>query len=610
MERKLAAVFSADVKGYSRLMGEDEEATIRTLTAYRELMTSCIQQHRGRVVDSPGDNLLAEFASVVDAVQGAVEIQKELKARNTELPTNRQMHYRIGINVGDVVVEGERIYGDGVNIAARLESLAEGGGICISEAVHMQIKNKLSLGYSYQGEQQVKNIVDPVRIYKVQLEAQMAAPSVIQEPPVELPLPDKPSIAVLPFTNMSADPEQEYFSDGITEDLITDLSKISGLFVIARNSTFTYKGQTVDVGEVGRKLGVRHVLEGSVRKVGNRVRINVQLIDAPSGGHVWAERYDRELEDIFALQDEVTQKIVRALEVKLTAQEQGRVGLIPTHNLEAYDYFLRGTGYLWRITKETNIQARQLFEKAIELDPEYAAAYAFLGFAQWMEWVFAWNQDPQVVERAFALAQRAVTLDDSLPEAHGILGFFYAYKKQLVQAITEGERAIALNPNFADGYVWLGFSMSFVGKPEEAIELVQKGMRLNPSTPFLYLACLGHAYYLLRRYEEAIAAQKQALALNPHNAADHMFLALSYIELGRKKEARAEIIESLRLSPFTSPRRLRQRLPYTDQAVVERILDSARKALATLGVKDYVSLLITRLSRYFHLRRKQDTSLQ
>lgn len=609
MERKLAAVFSADVKGYSRLMGEDEEATIRTLTAYRELMTSCIQQHRGRVVDSPGDNLLAEFASAVDAVQGAVTIQKELKVRNAELPASRQMHYRIGINIGDVVVEGERIYGDGVNIAARLESLAEGGGVCISEAVHMQIKNKLSLEYEYLGEREVKNIADPIQVYKVQLEAQTVTPSVIQEQPTELPLPDKPSIAVLPFTNMSADPEQEYFSDGITEDLITDLSKISGLFVIARNSTFTYKGQSVDVGEVGRKLGVHYVLEGSVRKAGNRVRINVQLIDAPSGGHLWAERYDRELEDIFALQDDVTQKIVRALEVKLTAHEQGRVGLIPTHNLEAYDYFLHGAGYLWRTTKETNTQARQLFEKALELDPEYAAAYAFLGFTYWMEWLF-WSQDPQVLQRAFALGQKAVALDDSLPEAHSMLGWIYACKKQPEQAIVEGKRALVLNPNFADGYLWLGFSMSIVGKPEETIELVQKAVRLNPSTPFIYLACLGHAYYLLRRYEEAIAAQKKALALNPHNAADHMFLALSYIELGRKKDARAQIIESLRLSPLTSPRRLRQRLPYTDQAVVDRVLNSVHQALATLSARDYISLLTTKVLQYFHLGGEKNTSLR
>jgi adenylate cyclase len=333
MERKLVAILSADVQGYSRLMGEDEEATIRTLTAYREVMTSLIQQHRGRVVDSPGDNLLAEFTSAVDAVQGAVAIQRGLETRNAELPASRQMHYRIGINVGDVVVEGERLYGDGVNIAARLESLAEGGGICISGTVYDQVKNKLPIGYEYQGEQTVKNIADPVRMYRVQLGSESTAPKTDAAPPVTLPLPDKPSIAVLPFTNMSGDPEQEYFSDGMTDDIITDLSKVSGLFVIARNSTFIYKGKAVKVGEVGRELGVRHVLEGSVRKAGNRVRINVQLIDAPTGGHVWAERYDRELEDIFALQDELTQRIVFALKVMLTPEEQARFQQAPTDNL-------------------------------------------------------------------------------------------------------------------------------------------------------------------------------------------------------------------------------------------------------------------------------------
>ena len=277
MERKLAAILSADVQGYSRLMGDDEEATIRTLTTYREVMTSLIQQHRGRVVDSPGDNLLAEFGSAVDAVQGAVAVQTELKTRNAELPDHRQMHYRIGINVGDVVGEGERIYGDGVNIAARIESLAEGGGIDLSGTAYDQVKNKLAIAYVYQGEQTVKNISDPVRMYKVELDAERVAPPVGAEPPAELPLPDKPSIAVLPFTNLSNDPEQEYFSDGMTDDLITDLSKISGLFVIARNSVFAYKGQTVNIPEVGRALGVRHVLESSVRKAGNQVRINVQL---------------------------------------------------------------------------------------------------------------------------------------------------------------------------------------------------------------------------------------------------------------------------------------------------------------------------------------------
>ncbi len=415
MERKLAAIFSADVQGYSRLMGDDEETTIRTLTAYREVMTALIRQHRGRVVDSPGDNLLAEFASAVDAVQGAVAIQKELKTRNAELPDQRKMQYRIGINVGDVVVEGERIYGDGVNIAARLESLAEGGGICISGNVHEQVKNKLTLSYDYRGEQRVKNIAEPVRVYKVEWEAQAVAPTTSREPAVELPLPDKPSIAVLPFTNMSADPEQEYFSDGITEDLITDFSKLSGLFVIARNSAFAYKGKTVKVQEVRRELGVQYILEGSVRKAEGQVRITAQLVDTTTGYHVWAERYDRELKGIFALQDEVTQKIVVALEVKLTVGEQGRVWRRYTENVEAYDFFLRGMEYHNRLTLEANVQARQLFEKALTLDPQFAAAYASLGWTYLREWGWQQSQDPQTLDRAFALAQKAIALDDSLP---------------------------------------------------------------------------------------------------------------------------------------------------------------------------------------------------
>ena len=600
MERKLTAILSADVQGYSRLMGDDEEATIRTLTAYREVMTSLIERHRGRVVDSPGDNLMAEFASAVDAVHGAVAIQQELKTRNADLADQRQMHYRIGINVGDVVVEGERIYGDGVNIAARLESLADGGGIAISEAVHMQVKNKLSFQFAYQGEQGVKNIADPVRVYHVQVQSSEAASTAERrgEVPSPLPLPDKPSIAVLPFTNMSNDPEQEYFGDGLTDDIITDLSKISGLFVIARNSVFAYKGQTINIPEVGRALGVSHVLESSVRKAGDRVRINVQLIEAATGGHVWAERYDRELKDIFALQDDVRQKIVRALEVKLTEREQGNVRLIPTGNLEAYDYFLRGLTQTWRFTKDSNRQARQLFAHALELDSDYAAAAAFLGLNGFSEYVY-WNPRPQVLERAFEFAQRAVALDDTLPEAHSILGMVYASKKQPEQAMAEGERAIDLNPNYADGYVWLGYLLIFAGKPEAALPLVQQAMRLNPHPLFLYSACSGSAYYLLRRYEEAIAAFQSSLALNPNNATAHVYLAVSYLESGRREEVRAGMVAGLRLSPLASPKQMKQRIPYTDQAVSDRVFESMRQALATLRVSDYIWLVKTRVADYF-----------
>ncbi|MBI3799125.1 MAG: adenylate/guanylate cyclase domain-containing protein, partial [Deltaproteobacteria bacterium] len=343
VERKLTAILSADVKSYSRLMGEDEVGTLRTLTAHREVTDSFIQQHRGRIVGTAGDSILAEFASAVDAVQCAVEIQQALKSKNTELPSDKRMEFRIGINVGDVIVEGPQIYGDGVNIAARLEALADGGGICISGTVYDQVENKLTLSYESLGEQTVKNIAKPVRVYRVvepKTTATMQNKGEVDAP--LLPLPDKPSIVVLPFVNMSQDPEQEYFSDGITEDITADLSKISGLFVIARTSAFAYKGKAVKVQDVGREMGVAYVLEGSVRKVGTQVRITAQLIDATTGFHLWTERYDRPLQDIFALQDEIRQKIVLALKVKLTPEEQERFQRAPTNNLEAYDFYLRG----------------------------------------------------------------------------------------------------------------------------------------------------------------------------------------------------------------------------------------------------------------------------
>jgi TolB-like protein/class 3 adenylate cyclase len=597
MQRKLAAIFSTDVAGYSRLMGDDEEATILTLTAYRSIISSLIQQYRGRVVDSPGDNLLAEFASVVDTVRCAVEIQHALKTKNTELPPHRQMQFRIGINLGDVIVEGERLYGDGVNIAARLESLALPGGICISGTVYDQVETKLPLDYDYQGEQTVKNIAKPVRVYRVVTEPVAAVSpreEAGQKSPVEsstlhisysalrtqeaLPLPDKPSIAVLPFTNMSGDPEQEYFSDGITDDLITDLSKLSGLFVIARNSVFTYKDKAVDVGEVSRKLGVRYLVEGSVRKAGTRVRINAQLVDATTGGHLWAERYDRELQDIFALQDEVTQKIVFALKIQLTPEDQARFRQAPTNNLEAYDSFLRGQAYFWRFTREANNQARQMFERAIELDPQYAGAYAVLSWTYLVEWVLQWNQEPQLPAQVSVVVQRAVALDDSLPLTHMILGVAYLWQKQHEQALAEGEKALTLASNYADGYAWLGNSFNFAGRPQEAIEAEEKALRLNPHDPFFYLFNLGFAYRLLGRYEEAITAFKRVLSRNPDFLPAHVHLPAAYSELGQEADARAEAAEILRLSPHFSLERVRQRLPFKDQAELERLLAGLRKA--------------------------------
>lgn len=582
MERKLAAILSADVKGYSRLMGEDEVATIRTLTAYREVMGTLIREHRGRVVDSPGDNLLAEFASVIDAVQCAVEVQQELRTRNDALPASRKMEFRIGINLGDVVVEGEGIYGDGVNIAARMEGLAEGGGICISGSVYDQVETKLALRYEYLGKQTVKNIAKPIRVYRVGdqaggFPAMMSGPSELSS--LSLALPDKPSLAVLPFANMSSDPEQEYFSDGITEDLITDLSKLSGLFVISRNSVFLYKGKAIKPEQVSRELGVRYVLEGSIRKAGSRVRITAQLIDATTGYHLWADRYDRDLQDIFALQDEVTQQIVSALKVKLTEGEQQRLGRAPTNNLEAYDYYLRGLESYARRTQDANVQARQLFERAIELDPEFAAAYAFLGRTYLMDLVFQWTPDPQqTLEREFELGQKAVALDDSQPAAHETLGLGYLGKKQHAQAIAAAEKAVALDPNYADAYVTLADILSFAGRPKEALGLVEKAMRLNPRYPAFYLWSLGHAYRLVGRFDEAITTLKRLVTRNPDHLTAHVLLATLYSDLGRDEEARAEAAEILRLSPQYSLAAVRQRIPYKDQAVLERQLAALRKA--------------------------------
>jgi len=596
-------------------MGEDEDATIRTLTAYRELMSTLIQKHRGRIVDSPGDNLLAEFTSVVDAVRCAVEIQEELRVRNAELPENRRMEFRIGINLGDVVQEGERIYGDGVNITARVEGLAQGGGICISGTVYDSIKNKLSLSYESLGEHTVKNITEPVRVYRMRVgpevreekvgprrwqRAALAAvvvlvvvagawavwnfyfrPPAIEPASVEkmaYPLPDKPSIAVLPFINISDDPKQEYFADGMTDDLITDLSKISGLFIISRNSVFQYKGKAVDVKKISRELGVRYVLEGSVRRAEGKVRINAQLIDASTGGHLWAERYDRDLRDIFTLQDEVIQKIVTALVVKLTRDEQERLVRKGTNSLEAYDCILRGSDYFYRFTKEANAQARKMVERAIDLDPEYALAYSLLGFTHFMEWSFQWSQDPQSLEQAFELAQRAISLDDSVSAAHSLLGKVYLWKKRYDQAIAELEKTIALNPNYADGLAGMGEILYFAGRPKEAIGVFKKAIRLNPIPPVWYFHGLGHAYFLTGRYEEAIAALKRVLNRNPNFWPAHIYLAASYVELGQEKEARAEAAEVLSVNPNFSLEAGGQRLPYKDQAVLERLADALRKA--------------------------------
>lgn len=577
VQRRLTAILSADVKGYSRLMGADEVATIRTLSAYRETMAALIQHYRGRIIDSPGDNLLAEFASVIDAVQCAVDVQRELKIKNADLPVARRMEFRIGVNLGDVIVEGERIYGDGVNIAARLESLADGGGVCISGIVHNQVETKLSLDYVDLGEQTVKNIARPIRVFRVLLEPRETTASL--DAPANLTLPDKPSIAVLPFVNFSGDPEQEYFSDGITEDLITDLSKLSGLFVISRNSVFLYKGKAVHPQLVSKELGVRYLLEGSVRKAGNRVRITAQLIDATTSYHVWAERYDRELQDIFAVQDEVVQKIVAALQIKLTVGEQDRAKRPPTVNLEAYDFFLRGLEYRAQKTQEDNIQARRLFEHAIKLDPQFAAAYAYLGLTYLMDVASQWTDDPaHALDQLLSLAQRAVEIDATQPAAYEALAYAYLGKKQHTQAVTAAKRAIALDPNSADTYQTLGDILSFMEQGEEAVTVVEKAMRLNPRYPPSYLWSLGQAYWLTGRTEDAVIVLKRALLRNSEYLTAHLLLAVVLSEQGKTEEARAEAEEILRLNPHYSLAVVRRGMPYQNPATVERLATALEKA--------------------------------
>ena len=612
VQRRLAAILSADVKGYSRLMGEDEVATVRTLTAYREVMAALIRERSGRVVDATGDNVLAEFASVVDALECAVELQRELKSRNAQLPAPRRLEFRIGINLGDVIVEGERIYGDGVNIAARVEGLAEPGGISISGAVYDQVKKKLALTYEPRGEHVVKNIREPVRVYRVLGEPEPTGPGpritrivgrlawrratlllglvllvaaggaavwslYSRWRPPGFELPDRPSVAVLPFENMSGDAGQEYFGDGITEDLITGLSKLSGLFVIARNSVFAYKGRAVKPAQVSRELGVRYVLEGSVRKAGNRVRITAQLVDAATGYHVWAERYDRDLKDVFALQDEVTQKIVGVLAVKLTAPEKDRLGRAPTRNVEAYDYVLRGLEYHRRTTKEANAEARKMFARAVELDPEYAMAYSAMGWTHLQAWQLQWSRDPETLQRAFELAQKAIVRDDSLAGPHDLLGQVYLWKKEHERAIAQAERAVALAPNDADSYETLAEVLAWSGRADEAIEDIKQAMRLDPQYPFFYLWTLGHAYYLTGRSDEAIATFRKLLARNPNFVPAHAFLAVLYGERGLEEDARSEWAAAERLSPQASVESLRQRMPYKNEKDLERVLAAMRK---------------------------------
>jgi len=626
VKRKLTAILSADVKGYSRLMGEDEKGTLHTLNTYKELMAGLIQHRHGRVVDAPGDNVLAEFASVVDAVECGLKIQEELKALNADLPENQRMEFRIGVNLGDVIEEGDKIYGDGVNIAARLESLSDAGGICISGTVYDQIKKKLSLGYEYLGKQSVKNILEPIRVYRVLMKpgpltsavgrwkragvnywnrvhpvfkvliALVAAANVIwqfyphlrsspsktevaSKEKMAFPLPDVPSIAVLPFANMSEDPKQEFLCDGITEEIITAISKIPSLFVISRNSTFTYKGKPVKVKQVSEELGVRYVLEGSVQRSGNRVRITAQLIDALTGNHLWAERYDRDLKDIFALQDEIATNILTAMRVKLTVGEEAQHRDKGIRNLNCYLKFLEGMSCSNRGNIEGYKLARRMFEEVLVMCPESSSAYGSLAYTYvWDYWFGPGKSRHGSLEKAIELAQKATELDDAYAYPHALLSYLYSVKREYEKGLAEGDRAVTLDPNGATVYAFYATSLSFAGRPEEAILMYQKAIRLNPFAEAGYFWPLGQVLRNTGRFEEAVSACKKALQLAPDDLMAHIALASTYSMMGREKEAHAEAAEVLRINPKFSVDYYAKALPYKDQKVTNDIIDALRKA--------------------------------
>jgi TolB-like protein/Tfp pilus assembly protein PilF len=542
MQRRLAAILAADVVGYSRLMGDDEAGTLVALKTHLEaLIEPKIAEHEGRIVKLMGDGILAEFASAVAAVQAAVEIQQAMGERSKDVPATRRIEFRVGINIGDIIVEGDDIYGDGVNIAARLEGLAEPGGICVARNVFNQVKGKIDTAFEDLGEKEVKNIAEPVRVYQVTSAVPGSASGSSAAP--ALPLPDKPSIAVLPFTNMSGDPEQEYFSDGITEDVITELSHFRSLFVIARNSAFTYKGRSVNVGDVGRELGVQYVVEGSVRKAGNRVRVTAQLVEAATGNHLWAERFDHELDDIFAVQDEVTRAIVAALPGRLDEAAVERAHHKPTENLSAYDYLLRGK---WRrkMAGESDPEARALFEKAIEIDPRCAVAHA------WMAWfhvydVFRWGVvGDEAMSQAQAQIEQALAIEGNDAFIRAIASQLYLFQGRYDLAKSHSARALALNPNDPEAVFNMTFTLAYLGDPKAGIELVERTLRLDPHSPDLYLEGLFDAHYLARDYEKAIEAFMRWGDPPPHMYAE---LAACYAQLGRMEDASAAVAEFERL---------------------------------------------------------------
>jgi len=619
-KRKLTAILSADAVGYSRLMGEDEEATIRTITAYREIIAGQVKKHAGRVVDSPGDNILAEFASVVDALKCAVQTQKEIAGQNEALPEKRKMQFRIGVNLGDVAEEGDRIYGDGVNVAARIESLADSGGICISRTAYDQVKKKLRLGYEYLGEHAVKNIDEPVRVYRI-LTAPEHAGVVIGEKTaagkrwrrlayaavvclvvvaggltawnvylqkskrvdpasidkMAFPLPDKPSIAVLPFNNMTGDAEKEYIADGITEQITTVLSKSPRLFVVSRNSTFTYKGKPAKAREVSQDLGVRYVLEGSIQKAGDKLRVTAQLIDALKGYHLWAENYDRTMENLFSVQDEIAQKIFKSIHIELAAGEWDRAASSPSKNLDAYLQCLKGIDLY---QKFKFLEAQHFFQAAIDKDPSYISPLEWLAASNYMQSMYGPSSGRrEALKQAIINSKKAISMNASSAYANIILGVTYLGQRKYEEALKELELAISLNPNSAIVTRNYSLVLRSIGRYEDSIEMAKKAMRLDPlSKDPRYSHELASAYFFNRDFDHAVVEYEKALKLNPDFMSSYIGLTATYSLLGMDEKAHAAAEQLLRLNPNLSLKDLRKSLPYKDPADIDLMIDGLQKA--------------------------------
>ena len=550
VERKLAAIFAADIAGYSRLMARDEVGTLARLKACRTIIDGLIATHRGRIFNTAGDSVVADFASAVDAVQCAVAVQAAITTESAKQPADEPMQFRIGVHVGDVMVDGENLLGDGVNIAARLEALAEPGAICVSAAAHGQIGNKLPLAFDDLGDQQVKNIAQPIRVYRVQ------AATPVPQYVAALPLPDKPSIAVLPFQNMSGDPEQEYFVDGMVEEIITALSRIRWLFVIARNSTFTYKGRAVDVKHVGRELGVRYVLEGSVRKGGNRVRITAQLIDAETGTHLWADRFDGLIEDVFELQDKIALSVAGVIEPALQAAEMRRSAARPTPDLTAYDLYLRALAVIFPITKERAFNALGLLDRAIAIDPHYGPALSWAAMCHRGLVMNGWAEEPETTRRkAIDLARQALQVAQNDPGTLVYAALVLAhFGEDIGTMIGLIDRALALNPSFARGWHVSGILRGWAGQPDLSIEHIETSLRLSPRERVgTSLLAMGAAYFFKRRFDEAAAKLLLAIQDDPGFSMPYGFLAACYAHMGRIEEARAMVTRLRAITPQDVP---------------------------------------------------------